>query len=142
MSCIIIHTLVRDTILSKKKIKETVVKIIRRERISGDVSIHAIGERRMAALNRLYRGRSNPTDVLSFPAREGEAAFRQTELGDIFLCPGYIRRQAKRFGVSGEEECLRSLIHGMLHLLGYDHQRRAESAEMFRRQEKYLKICL
>jgi len=80
----------------------------------------------MRQLNRQHRGLDRATDVLSF------------SLGDIFLCPSYIRRQARRFGVSYQEECTRTLIHGILHLTGYDHATQRQAKKMFGLQEKLL----
>ncbi len=106
---------------------------------NGEVSVHLVGETEMQTLNRVHRGFDRPTDVLSFSALEGERVGPDNpDIGDIFLCIPYIRAQAKRVGVQYREECIRMLIHGVLHALGYDHGNKRDAAEMFGLQEKFL----
>jgi probable rRNA maturation factor len=82
------------------------------------VSVFFCGDRRMAALNGRWRRRNRPTDVLSFPA--GEAT--NGVLGDIVISVPYASRQARRRGETPASEIDRLLLHGYLHLLGYDHE--------------------
>ena len=72
----------------------------------------------MAGLNRRWRRRNGPTDVLSFPAGESGARF----LGDIVISIPYATRQARRRSDPPSREMDRLLVHGFLHLLGYDHE--------------------
>ena len=72
----------------------------------------------MARLNRRWRHRNGPTDVLAFPAGGADARF----LGDIVISVPYATRQARRRGESPSREMDRLLLHGYLHLLGYDHE--------------------
>lgn len=104
-----------------------------------DVSVHCVGIRRMRTLNRMSRGVDRPTDVLSFPL---DRQYNASTLGDVFVCPPYIRAQAKRFGVSYKEECIRMIIHGTLHVCGFDHERPRDAARMFALQERLLNTCL
>ena len=83
-----------------------------------EVSVYFCGDRRMAGLNRRWRRRNGPTDVLAFPAGETDARF----LGDIVISVPYATRQARRRGESPSREMDRLLLHGYLHLLGYDHE--------------------
>lgn len=83
-----------------------------------DVSVLFCGDRRMAGLNRRWRRRNGPTDVLSFPAGESGARF----LGDIVISVPYATRQARRRSDPPSREMDRLLVHGYLHLLGYDHE--------------------
>ena len=99
-----------------------------------DVSVHAVGEQRMQTLNRLFRGIDRPTDVLSFPTNDTPQK-DDIDAGDIFICPSYVRKQAKRFSVPFEEEMDRMLIHGILHLRGYDHVTKKQANKMFSMQE-------
>jgi probable rRNA maturation factor len=85
---------------------------------SREVSVYFCGDRRMAALNRRWRRGNGPTDVLAFPAGETDARF----LGDIVISVPYATRQALRRGESPSREMDRLLLHGYLHLLGYDHE--------------------
>jgi len=90
-------------------------------------------------MNFQYRGKDRTTDVLSFGLYEGESSRAQgNELGDIFICVPQIIRQARRFSVSTKEEFIRMLVHGILHLLGYDHETSSDATRMFELQEKLL----
>ena len=83
-----------------------------------DVSVFFCGDRRMAGLNRRWRRKNGPTDVLAFPAGESGARF----LGDIVISIPYATRQARRRSEPPLREIDRLLVHGFLHLLGYDHE--------------------
>ena len=83
-----------------------------------DVSVFFCGDRRMSGLNRRWRRKNRSTDVLSFPVAEIGAQF----LGDIVISVPYATRQARRRGDSSAREMDRLLVHGYLHLLGYDHE--------------------
>ncbi len=82
----------------------------------GEVSILFCGDRKMRTLNRLYRKKDRPTDVLAFPAQANGL------LGDIVISVPYAARQAKRRGEPVSREIDRLLLHGFLHLSGYDHE--------------------
>jgi len=81
-----------------------------------EVSVYYCGDRRMRSLNRRFRRRDRPTDVLSFPAPGGPL------LGDIVISVPYASRQARRRRETPSREMDRLLLHGYLHLLGYDHE--------------------
>jgi probable rRNA maturation factor len=83
-----------------------------------EVSVLFCGDRRMAALNRRWRSKNRSTDVLAFPSGENVDRF----LGDIVISVPYAARQAARRGESASREMDRLLVHGYLHLLGYDHE--------------------
>jgi probable rRNA maturation factor len=132
MSCIIYQT-VRRAGISHARVENIVGKTLRHLRSSKvSVAVHLIGDARMRRMNRVHRGSDRPTDVLSFPMREKE------DWGDIFLSIPYVRRQAKRFDVPFEEEFRRMLIHGLLHLAGFDHDTKSQARRMFRLQESLL----
>ena len=83
-------------------------------------------------LNRDYRGKNAPTDVLSFAMSEGEAVgLGDRILGDIVISVETAKRQAREAGLETSREVASLLIHGLLHLLGYDHNRADQAAEMF-----------
>lgn len=86
----------------------------------GDVSIAVVSDRRMRALNRQFRGKDSATDVLSFPATHmpGVSSF----LGDIVVAVGVATRQAREAGHPVSTELKVLALHGLLHLLGYDHE--------------------
>jgi probable rRNA maturation factor len=87
------------------------------------------------ALNRDWRGKDRATDVLSFAQREGEGGAPAGLLGDVVISLDTAARQARERGETLGRECDRLLIHGLLHLLGYDHERsRAEARRMQARE--------
>ena|SRR6516165_1987948 len=95
------------------------------------VAIRLMNDREMARLNETYRDKKGPTDVLSFPADESRrpSSLRQrrkkvcdAQLGDIALSPVMAKRNAKRYGRTLTEELQILILHGILHLLGYDHE--------------------
>ena len=89
----------------------------------GDVVVALVGDAKMRALNRQFRGIDRPTDVLSFPAGAGERRLQAGRrwLGDIVIATGVARRQARARGCPLDVEYRRLALHGLLHLLGYDH---------------------
>lgn len=86
-------------------------------RARGAVTVAIVPDARVRALNRRYRRKDAPTDVLSFPAAE------PSMLGDIVIAAGVARRQAHAAGHSLGTELRVLALHGLLHLLGYDHER-------------------
>jgi probable rRNA maturation factor len=92
----------------------------------------------MARLNREHLGHRGPTDVISFGFA---AAGREGLVGDVYVCPEVARENARRHGVSVREELARLVVHGTLHVLGYDHPEgeAREGSEMWRRQEQLVR---
>lgn len=102
-----------------------------------EVSIALVDDAAMAELNERWRGRAGPTDVLSFSLVEGEHALhRGALLGDVVIDVEQAGRQAEGRGHGLDEELARLLIHGILHLLGFDHLERREAARMQRRERE------
>jgi probable rRNA maturation factor len=102
-----------------------------------EVSILLCGDDRITGLNRRYRGKARPTDVLSFPADEPDA--EGIVAGDIAISLPALRRNATSFGVSEDEELKRLLVHGLLHLTGMDHGR-GNGRKMLALQERVLAL--
>jgi rRNA maturation RNase YbeY len=95
------------------------------------VTLAFVSDRTMRALNRLWRHRQGTTDVLSFPVEQDE--FEKTEgssLGDVVISVEQAARQAKENGLSFDQEIAQLILHGLLHLCGYDHE--ADDGEMNR----------
>jgi len=108
-----------------------------------EVSILVVGDRAMRSLNRRYRGKDRTTDVLSFPLREGKFPPVQRDLlGDIVLCIPVAVRQARAAGETLFQEVDRLLVHGLLHLLGYDHERGGREARRMEARERRLRAAL
>lgn len=96
----------------------------------------------MAELNRAYRGASGPTDVLAFPMAEGRfRGLSRTLLGDVVISVETARRQAPPGGGGLRAELALLLVHGLLHLAGYDHGTAAERRRMWRKQRAILTAC-
>ena len=97
-------------------------------RARGSVTIALVSDRRIRALNRRFRGIDRLTDVLTFPAGDGAPApdaVGPKPLGDIVIARDVARRQARRAGHAISTELRVLALHGLLHLLGYDHERDA-----------------
>lgn len=96
-----------------------------------ELSVALVDDAAMAELNGRYRGRSGPTDVLSFSLLEGPGAeHRGGCLGDVVIDLQVAARQASELGHRVDDELARLLIHGVLHLLGHDHEEPEETREM------------
>jgi probable rRNA maturation factor len=108
-----------------------------------ELSILLVDEDTMSSYHEKYMGEPGPTDVLSFPMDElrppgdGEDP-PEGLLGDIVLCPAVTSRQAAEHGRSAEAEAEYLLVHGLLHLLGFDHADPEEKAEMFGLKDKII----
>ncbi|MBI4265210.1 MAG: rRNA maturation RNase YbeY [Acidobacteria bacterium] len=97
-------------------------------RARGCVTVAVVPDARVRALNRQYRRKDEATDVLSFPAfarghRRGGPSNERGHLGEIVIAAGVARRQARAAGHSLQTELRVLALHGLLHLLGYDHER-------------------
>jgi len=104
---------------------------------TADLTISLVDDAAIHRLNRDYRGKDAPTDVLAFAMREGlRVAGDDRELGDVVISVDTAVRQAARRRVTPAAEVRTLLIHGILHLLGYDHERSAAEARRMRRKEQ------
>ena len=113
-------------------------------RLAGaELSLILVDDREMRALNGRYRGKHRATDVLSFPmhGRCGPAAGPWL-LGDVVISLDTACRQAAADGCSPIDAAERLLIHGLLHLLGYDHERSAREARRMARRERFVARAL
>ena len=106
------------------------------------LSVAFVGRRRIRSLNRRTFGRDRETDVIAFRMVEGTGARAHggTVVGDVYVCAPVGVVQSRRFGATPREEVRRLLVHGMLHVLGYDHPegRGRTESPMWRRQERLL----
>jgi len=106
-----------------------------------ELSVTLVDEGEIRELNLRFRGVDEPTDVLSFPlleeiAKEPPALAESPPLlGDVIISPQVARKQVKKYGHSLEEEIALLLVHGILHLLGYDHEISADD-KIMRTKEK------
>ena len=109
-----------------------------------EISVRLTGDDQVRALNAEWRGKDKPTNVLSFPLaselelRATNVAVPELLLGDIVLAHGVCSDEAAEKGVSFEEHATHLLIHGTLHLLGYDHHDEGQAADMEAREVRAL----
>ena len=136
MECLIYHK-AKQGALTNAEIRQLVRKILTRfKSLNKSLSIQFVSEKKIRELNKKYRGVDNVTDVLSFGLETGE------DLGDIFICYPQIKKQAKFFEVTAKEEIARMLAHGVLHLLGFEHENKKQEIKMFKEQEMLVKKFL
>jgi probable rRNA maturation factor len=132
-------------VLVKKKVKGVESKLLskiahRALEVLGlskvELSIALVSDAHIKRLNKLYRNKDKPTDVLSFPI--GEKVEDWLILGDIVISVDTAKRQAQELGHSLEEELKRLLVHGLVHLLGYDHELGGEEEKKFFELEEFV----
>jgi len=106
---------------------------------AADLTVSLVDDAEMHQLNRAYRGKDAPTDVLAFAMREGlRVAGDDRELGDVVISVDTAVRQAARRRVTPAAEVRTLLIHGILHLLGYDHEQPEDAAAMRLQEDRVL----
>jgi len=123
-----------------KKIALTILELVGEK--NAELSLALIGNVEIQKLNARYRKKDYATDVLSFPV--GGIVPKETRLlGDVVVSVEKAAEQAKARGYSPEQELVTLLIHGIVHLMGYDHERSAREARAMRRVEKriYRQLC-
>lgn len=127
-------------LISEETISKTVLAVLKFEDVStdSDVSIVVENNARLQELNNQFLGIDAPTDVLSFPSDEIDPDSGEPYLGDIILSLPKAQAQAEESGHSLTAEIQLLIVHGMLHLLGYDHAEEEEKREMWERQKAIL----
>ena len=145
MSVLISNDANLDMLLPEDEVRAIAAHVLTAEGVERDVeiSLSYVDEDEMHELNDEWRGIDRTTDVLSF---ECDSAFDEDipldevlELGDVILAPEVIARQAPGFGNTPADECRLMLVHGLLHLLGYDHIEDDEAVEMEAREDAILR---
>lgn len=123
-----------------RQIAETLLRAVKQGR--AELSIALVGDREMGPLNRKYRNKKTTTDVLSFFV-EDQPLLGAKILGDVVISVEQARRQAKARGKTLKSEMATLLIHGILHLLGYDHEKSPRQAKiMFAYERKlFARLC-
>lgn len=107
---------------------------------TGSVAVRVVDDETIHEINREYRGVDRPTDVISFPAEEGEKILAPPDgfIGDIVISYPRAKEQSEEYGHSVRRELSFLAVHGTLHLLGYDHMTEEEAGEMFALQNEIL----
>jgi probable rRNA maturation factor len=124
-------------------VRNVVSRTLALEKSSGTVSVLITGDAEIRRLNKRHLGHDYATDVISFWLDPVSAApGEERMLGDLVVSFEMAKSAAKRLGLAFKEEFARYLVHGTLHLLGYEDERPAKKKIMFRRQEAHLKKIL
>jgi probable rRNA maturation factor len=128
----------------KKQLREKTSRLLNALGVSpAELSILLVDDPQIHQLNKKWRTKDRPTDVLSFAQREGKAADPDDPvLGDIVISVERAQAQADERGHSRSEELDLLLVHGLLHLLGYEHEGGGKRAQKMRAQEKKLLAVL
>jgi probable rRNA maturation factor len=106
--------------------------------VGHEMALLVVSAVRMRKLNLEYRGKDKPTNVLAFPASPAPGV-RPRPLGDVVICPAVLRREAREQGKTETAHWAHLIVHGTLHLAGYDHERNDDAARMERREIAVMK---
>lgn len=145
MSVLVSNDAELDTLLGEDEVRAIAAHVLASEGVGREVeiSLSYVDEGEMRELNNEWRGIDRTTDVLSFecdsPFDEDIPLDEVLELGDIILAPEVIARQAPGFGNAPADECRLMIVHGLLHLLGYDHIEDDEAEVMEAREDEILR---
>ena len=112
---------------------EKIAEVLDKDFSFQEVSVVLSNDQEVQYLNKTFRHKDNPTNVLSFPSKE------EGELGDIILAYETIKWEAEEAGVSPLHHTIHLIIHGFLHLLGYDHEKENEAQQMENMEIQILK---
>ncbi|MDZ4675500.1 MAG: rRNA maturation RNase YbeY [Gemmatimonadota bacterium] len=123
--------------LPEARVRQVVAAVLKGERRQAEISVTFLGRDAMRRLNASALGRHYPTDVMAFPLPAPDGAL----MGDVYLCPWVAARSARRHRIPVRQELVRLIVHGTLHVLGWDHPEDAAartSSSMWTRQERYV----
>jgi probable rRNA maturation factor len=143
---ILIKNQQKITKLNQRKIKGIIKKVLQNLKVDKEIEISVLftDDKFIRSLNNKYRGIDKPTDVLSFSLQEGALKYPEVEsdklLGDIIISVETAQRQADTLNHTIEKELAVLLIHGLLHLTGYDHEKYEGYKIMREKENEMLKI--
>lgn len=128
----------QDRVLDVEGLVELARVVLREEGVTGaELSLAFVPEEEIAGLHERYLGEPGPTDVLAFPLGDADGEGMRL-LGDVVIAPDYAARTRDDLGA----ELRLLLVHGILHLLGHDHEDEAERAAMWALQERYSGVAI
>ncbi len=137
------------------KVAKKLLNIVGQKKACLSLTVFYVDADKMQKINKEYRGKDTPTDVLSFRlinneqnaplnkkhfSLEFDRATKTIYLGEIFICREIAKEQAKEFGNSENREVIELFGHGLLHLLGYDHQQKEQEIVMKENEQKMMKM--
>lgn len=120
-----------------ERLGRDILQLVRKPHV--ELGVVLVGDRRMRQLNKQYRKSDKSTDVLAFPLQEG-TGLHTALLGDVVISLPMARRQASESRHSLDRELTVLLVHGILHLCGYDHERGIKEARRMQRRERAI-LC-
>lgn len=127
----------------RRSLKRLVKAVLAAESADGSMSVAFVDEAEIKALNVRFRGLDEPTDVLSFRQADSDDLWPDpteeagVELGEVVVCPAVVERYAQEEGGDQQTQLGWTVVHGVLHLLGYDHE--TDSGEMRAREQELLR---
>ncbi|MEO2054897.1 MAG: rRNA maturation RNase YbeY [Nitrospira sp.] len=125
--------------LDRERLLRWTGRVLQEQKLNGEVGLVFVNNRQIRGYNRDYRKRDAPTNVLAFPMQEGIGSGLHPEvIGDVMISLETVEKEALLYERSMQEHLLILLIHGLLHLLGYDHEVSVFEAARMRRREKRL----
>jgi probable rRNA maturation factor len=118
-----------------KEIAEKILEKEKREKI--DLFVSFVNSEKIKRLNIKYRKKNKPTDVLSFTYKDLLGRSPWGEAGEIIICPEIVKKNSKETGAKFESELARVFMHGILHILGYDHEKKEQDAQIMEKKQNY-----
>lgn len=119
----------------------SVLKLL--DSFNSEVSVLFVDDEEITEINRQYLNRNRPTNVIAFPMREGDfGEINPYVLGDIIISVDTALRDADQEDLSFDDEIMYLIIHGLLHLLGYDHEKSQEDAKIMKEKEREVFLAL
>ncbi|OGZ18680.1 MAG: rRNA maturation RNase YbeY [Candidatus Nealsonbacteria bacterium RBG_13_42_11] len=114
--------------VDRKYLKKISEKVLRKEKEKKDLSVALISPGQIKKLNKKYRKKNRPTDILSFS---------YDNYAEIVICPQKVKNNAKKYHSTFKKELSRVLIHGILHLVGYEHEKNPRKKKLMEKKENY-----
>ncbi len=126
--------------ISPKRIQKTAQAVLNAlDYPNGELSILIVDDFQIAELNQQYLNRTGPTNVIAFPMREGSFADLTPQLlGDVVISAETAHREGQSIGMAAETRLNQLLVHGILHLLGYDHEKNEQEAQRMETKSREL----
>ena len=130
-----------DGLIVEEKWRDLAIQALQAEGVqAGELNLIFVDSQNIQQLNKTYLGKGEPTDVLAFPIDSFDVLTTDTPLllGDVIICPAKAMENAKAQNKTLEEEIALLVLHGVLHILGYDHAEPNEKAVMKKREKQLL----
>lgn len=120
-----------------KKYYKKVIEVLELDDVF-EASLIIVGKNKIKSINKQYRNIDKETDVISFAEIDSKDDYFDNYLGDIFINVDKVKSQSKEYGHSLKREFCFLLVHGMLHLFGYDHMKKSDEKKMFLLQDRII----